>query len=59
MIMNTLAMDLESWARHYAEDNIFEHNGEIIDSEKAFSSAGLHAQAKPSYQDWLTSVSSF
>ena len=57
MKMNAVTQDLETWVRHYAEDNIFEHNGEIIDSEKAFRSAGLHAQAKPNYQDWLASIS--
>ncbi|MCB2427471.1 hypothetical protein [Methylophaga pinxianii] len=57
MKMNSMTHDLESWAKHYADQNVFEHNGEIIDSESAFSSAGLHAQAKPSYQDWLASMS--
>tara|TARA_R100000687_G_C6359520_1_gene122748 strand:- start:157 stop:324 length:168 start_codon:yes stop_codon:yes gene_type:complete len=54
--MNTEMQDLETWVRHYADHNVFEHNGELIDSESAFSSAGLHAQAKPSYQDWLVTV---
>lgn len=57
MSMNSMTHDLESWAEHYADHNVFEHNGEIIDSERAFSSAGLHAEAKPSYQDWLASIS--
>lgn len=57
MSMNSMTHDLESWAIHYADHNVFKHNGEIIDSERAFSSAGLHAQAKPSYQDWLASIS--
>lgn len=57
MSMNSMTHDLESWAEHYADHNVFEYNGEIIDSERAFSSAGLHAQAKPSYQDWLASMS--
>jgi len=56
MRMNTVTQDLETWAKHYSDNNVFEHNGEIIDSERAFSSAGLHAQAKPSYQDWLATV---
>jgi|TARA_R100001143_G_scaffold22098_1_gene23373 hypothetical protein len=56
MRMNTEMQDLETWVRHYADHNVFEHNGELIDSESAFSSAGLHAQAKPSYQDWLATV---
>lgn len=55
MRMNQTALDLETWVRHYAEKNVFEHNGEIIDSEKAFCSAGLHAQAKPNYHEWLAS----
>lgn len=55
MRMNRTALDLETWVRHYAEKNVFEHNGEIIDSEKAFCSAGLHAQAKPNYHEWLAS----
>ncbi|WP_014706946.1 hypothetical protein [Methylophaga nitratireducenticrescens] len=54
--MKTLTQDLETWAQLYADDNIFEHNGKIIDSEKAFRTAGLHAQAKPSYQEWLTLI---
>ncbi|EMR13299.1 hypothetical protein MPL1_05984 [Methylophaga lonarensis MPL] len=57
MRTNTDMADFETWIRHHSEDNIFEYNGEIIDSEKAFRASGLHSQAKPSYQDWLASIS--
>lgn len=51
---NKNSSNLSDWAKHHAHKNIFEHNGRIIDSERAFRAAGLHAQAKPSYQDWLS-----
>lgn len=55
--MNRTVTDLESWVHYFADQNVFEHNGELIDSERAFCSAGLHAQAKPDYHEWLNSLS--
>lgn len=44
---------LDDWARQHAHKNFIEHDGQIIESERAFRAAGLHVQANPSYQDWL------
>ncbi|HET8807903.1 MAG TPA: hypothetical protein VFM76_05950 [Methylophaga sp.] len=56
MNFNSDSHSLDEWAKHHAHKNVFEHDGKIIDSENAFRAAGLHVQANPSYQDWLSSI---
>ncbi len=55
MNFNSDSYSLDDWAKHHAHKNVFEHDGKIIDSENAFRAAGLHVQANPSYEEWLSS----
>ncbi|EMR12347.1 hypothetical protein MPL1_10447 [Methylophaga lonarensis MPL] len=43
------------WVKHFSDQNIFVHNGKIIDSESAFASSGLHSEPSPSFEEWLSS----